>query len=58
MDALAAMRTIGANRVYLPDDVPDEVVYEAVESAASRPRAATASRCGWWSSATQRRSGG
>lgn len=38
MDALAAMRTIGANRVYLPDDVPDEVVYEAVESARFAPQ--------------------
>jgi nitroreductase len=38
MDALAAMRTIGANRSYLPDDVPDAVVYEAVESARFAPQ--------------------
>jgi nitroreductase len=38
VDALAAMRTIGANRVYLPDDVPDGVVYEAVESARFAPQ--------------------
>jgi nitroreductase len=38
MDALSAMRTIGACRSYLPDDVPDEVVYEAVESARFAPQ--------------------
>lgn len=38
MDTLTAMRTIGANRAYLPDDVPDEVVYEAVESARFAPQ--------------------
>ena len=38
MDALSAMRTIGANRSYLPDDVPDEVVYAAVESARFAPQ--------------------
>jgi nitroreductase len=38
MDALEAMRTIGACRSYLPDDVPDEVVYEAVESARFAPQ--------------------
>jgi nitroreductase len=32
------MRTIGANRSYLPDDVPDAVVYEAVESARFAPQ--------------------
>lgn len=32
------MRTIGANRAYLPDDVPDAVVYEAVESARFAPQ--------------------
>jgi nitroreductase len=37
-DALTAMRTIGANRSYLPDDVPDAVVYEAVESARFAPQ--------------------
>jgi nitroreductase len=38
MDALEAMRTIGANRFYLPDDVPDEVIYEAVEAARFAPQ--------------------
>lgn len=38
MDALEAMRTIGANRFYLPDDVPDEVVYDAVEAARFAPQ--------------------
>ena len=38
MDALEAMRTIGSNRAYLPDDVPDEVIYEAVEAARFAPQ--------------------
>jgi nitroreductase len=38
MDALEAMRTIGANRFYLPDDVPDEVLREAVASARFAPQ--------------------
>jgi nitroreductase len=38
MDALEAMRTIGANRFYLPDDVPDEVIREAVDSARFAPQ--------------------
>ncbi|MDX6623026.1 MAG: hypothetical protein QOE75_958 [Solirubrobacterales bacterium] len=38
MDALAAMRTIGANRFYLPDEVPDEVIREAVEAARFAPQ--------------------
>ena len=38
MDALEAMRTIGANRFYLPDDVPDEVIYDAVEAARFAPQ--------------------
>ena len=38
MDALEAMRTIGACRRYKPDDVPDEVVYRAVESARFAPQ--------------------
>jgi nitroreductase len=38
MDALEAMRTIGANRAYLPDDVPDKVIYEAVEAARFAPQ--------------------
>jgi nitroreductase len=38
VDALEAMRTIGACRRYKPDDVPDEVVYEAVESARFAPQ--------------------
>jgi nitroreductase len=38
VDALAAMRTIGANRAYLPDDVPDSVVHEAVEAARFAPQ--------------------
>ncbi len=38
MDALAAMKTIGANRVYLAKDVPDAVVYDAVESARFAPQ--------------------
>jgi nitroreductase len=38
VDALAAMRTIGANRFYLPDDVPDEVIREAVEAARFAPQ--------------------
>jgi nitroreductase len=38
MDALEAMRTIGANRFYKPDDVPDEVIYAAVDSARFAPQ--------------------
>jgi nitroreductase len=38
VDALEAMRTIGACRSYRPDDVPDEVIYEAVESARFAPQ--------------------
>jgi nitroreductase len=38
VDALEAMRTIGACRRYKPDDVPDEVVYAAVESARFAPQ--------------------
>lgn len=38
MDALEAMRTIGANRFYLDKDVPDEVVYRAAESARFAPQ--------------------
>jgi len=38
MDALAAIRTIGANRFYLPDDVPDAVVHDAVEAARFAPQ--------------------
>jgi len=38
MDALEAMRTIGANRFYLDKDVPDEVVYKAAESARFAPQ--------------------
>jgi nitroreductase len=38
MDALEAMRTIGANRFYLEKDVPDEVVYDAVEAARFAPQ--------------------
>src|SRR5690242_601560 len=38
MDALAAIRTIGANRSYLPDDVPDAVVYQAIEAARFAPQ--------------------
>jgi nitroreductase len=38
MDALEAMRTIGATRTYLPDDVPDEVIYKAAESARFAPQ--------------------
>jgi nitroreductase len=38
MDALEAMRTIGANRFYLPDDVPDAVIHAAVESARFAPQ--------------------
>jgi nitroreductase len=38
MDALEAMRTIGATRTYLPDDVPDEVLYKAAESARFAPQ--------------------
>ncbi|MFN8163371.1 MAG: nitroreductase family protein [Solirubrobacterales bacterium] len=38
MDALEAMRTIGAARSYLPDDVPDDVVYDAVEAARFAPQ--------------------
>lgn len=38
MDALDAMRTIGATRSYLPDDVPDEVLYDAVEAARFAPQ--------------------
>jgi nitroreductase len=38
VDALEAMRTIGACRRYLPDDVPDEVLYRAAESARFAPQ--------------------
>jgi nitroreductase len=38
MDALGAMRTVGTNRFYLPDDVPDEVIYDAVEAARFAPQ--------------------
>jgi nitroreductase len=38
VDALEAMRTIGTNRFYLPDDVPDEVIYDAVETARFAPQ--------------------
>ncbi|HEY2054993.1 MAG TPA: nitroreductase family protein, partial [Solirubrobacterales bacterium] len=38
MDALEAMRTIGSCRRYKPDDVPDEVVYRAAESARFAPQ--------------------
>jgi nitroreductase len=38
MDALEAMRTIGSCRRYKPDDVPDEVIYRAVESARFAPQ--------------------
>ena len=36
MDAVAAIRTIGANRFYLPDAVPDEVVFDAVAATTRR----------------------
>jgi nitroreductase len=38
MDALEAMRTLGTNRFYLPDDVPDEVIHDAVEAARFAPQ--------------------
>ena len=38
MDALEAMRTIGACRHYKPDDVPDEIVYRAAEAARFEPQ--------------------
>lgn len=38
MDALEAMRTIGANRFYLDKDVPDAVIYDAVEAARFAPQ--------------------
>lgn len=38
MDALEAMRTIGACRRYKRDDVPDEVVHRAAESARFAPQ--------------------
>ncbi|MGD9736961.1 MAG: nitroreductase family protein [Solirubrobacterales bacterium] len=38
MDALEAMRTIGACRRYRPDDVPDELIYRAAESARFAPQ--------------------
>lgn len=38
MDALEAMRTIGANRFYLDKDVPDELIYKAAESARFAPQ--------------------
>ncbi|HEY2055979.1 MAG TPA: nitroreductase family protein [Solirubrobacterales bacterium] len=38
MDALEAMRTIGSCRRYRPDDVPDDVVYRAVEAARFSPQ--------------------
>jgi len=38
VDALEAMRTIGTCRSYRPDDVPDEVLYRAVEAARFAPQ--------------------
>jgi nitroreductase len=38
VDALEAMRTTGSCRSYKPDDVPDEVVYRAVEAARFAPQ--------------------
>jgi nitroreductase len=38
MDALGAMRTIGSTRFYRDEDVPDEVVYRAAESARFAPQ--------------------
>ena len=38
MDALEAMRTIGTCRRFKPDDVPDEVIYAAAESARFAPQ--------------------
>ena len=38
MDAAEAMRTIGSCRRYKLDDVPDEVVYRAVEAARFAPQ--------------------
>lgn len=38
LDMLEAMRTIGACRYYRDEDVPDEVIYEAAESARFAPQ--------------------
>lgn len=38
MDALEAMRTIGACRFYRDEDVPDEVIYDAAEAARFAPQ--------------------
>ena len=38
LDALEAMRTIGTCRSYKPDDVADEVIYAAAESARFAPQ--------------------
>jgi nitroreductase len=38
VDAREAMRTIGSCRRYKPDEVPDEVVYRAVEAARFAPQ--------------------
>jgi nitroreductase len=38
VDALEAMRTIGACRRYKPDDVADEVIYAAADSARFAPQ--------------------
>jgi nitroreductase len=38
VDAVEAMRTIGSCRRYKTDDVPDEVVYRAVETARFAPQ--------------------
>jgi nitroreductase len=38
MDALEAMRTVGTTRFYLPDDVPDDVIHDAVEAARFAPQ--------------------
>jgi nitroreductase len=38
MDALEAMRTIGACRFYLDKEVPDEVIYDAAEAARFAPQ--------------------
>jgi hypothetical protein len=44
MELTEAMRTCFTCRRYLPDPIPDEVFYAAVEVARFGPRAATASR--------------
>ncbi|MEZ5230720.1 MAG: hypothetical protein R2710_29830 [Acidimicrobiales bacterium] len=45
MDLIDAMRSQPANRYLKPDPIPNDVLYRAVDNAASAPRVATVNRC-------------